>query len=44
VKIWSKLTGNVIYDNQKTGGVSDPDDAAATQPAPTGSVTVTFAK
>jgi hypothetical protein len=31
VKIWSKATGQVIYDTQKdAGGVSAPDDAMPT--------------
>jgi hypothetical protein len=32
VKIWNKVTGKVIYDNQKdTAGNSAPDDAVAVQ-------------
>src|SRR5205823_5640034 len=32
VKIWNKVTGKVIYDNQKdSAGISAPDDAAAVQ-------------
>ena len=32
VKIWNKVSGKVIYDNQKDGtGVSAPDDAQAIQ-------------
>jgi hypothetical protein len=42
VKIWNKATGKVIYDNQKSAGVSPPDDAVATVAAPTGPSTITF--
>jgi hypothetical protein len=45
IKIWSKATGKVIYDNQKdANGVSAPLDAQATQSATTGPGTVTIGK
>ena len=43
VKIWSKATGRVIYDNQKDStGASAPDDATASVPSPMGPGLVTF--
>ena len=44
VKIWNKVTGKVIYDNQKdSAGVSAPDDAVAVQSS-TSPSTVMFLK
>ncbi|PYQ92457.1 MAG: hypothetical protein DMG02_01355 [Acidobacteria bacterium] len=44
VKIWNKVTGKVIYDNQKdSAGISAPDDAAAVQSS-TSPSTVMFLK
>jgi hypothetical protein len=45
VKIWSKATGKVIYDNQKDAfGNSPPDDAVATTLAASGAATILFSK
>jgi len=44
LKIWNKVTGKVIYDNQKdSAGVSAPDDAVAVQSS-TSPSTVMFLK
>ena len=44
VKIWNKVTGKIIYDNQKDGvGVSAPDDALAVQSS-TSPSTILFLK
>jgi hypothetical protein len=42
VKIWSKTTGEVFYDNQKVSGVSAPDTALAAVAVSTGPGTVVF--